>query len=242
MDIKMQEAMNTKRMHESHLQDLFNEVDEYGSGTITFQELERLLGDPHFMVYLDTIERKGSDAKELFQMLDYDGSGQITKEEFCTGFLRLKGEAKSFNIHRLVMQQNGESMQGLSRSCNRTYNAVLDITASLADLHKGLYEGIPERRSESVMNRMHQPRRGFWLPDDPAGWANRRPTDSAPGAAASRTSSAPPAPRPVARVLELVAAPAVRVGADSSRLPWPPKKQVLRNNAQTVELHEIFEI
>mmetsp|Transcript_77226 Transcript_77226/g.153175 ORF Transcript_77226/g.153175 Transcript_77226/m.153175 type:complete len:754 (-) Transcript_77226:35-2296(-) len=259
MDIKMQEALNTKRMHESHLQDLFNEVDADGSGFITLSELESLLGDPHFMVYLDTIDRKKNDAMDLFHMLDYDGSGKITKEEFCNGFLRLKGEAKSFDIHRLVMHSE-EFMNHLSRANKRTYSTVMDISATLADVHELLYEDMPEKygdlvnRSSSsantVMKNTRQTRHPRWLPDDPAGWANCRPNGSMVGAAAGRSSSAPPssteengtAPSPVARVLELVAAPSKRVGPDSSRMPWPSKKQVLRTNAQTVELRDIFEI
>jgi len=216
MDIKMQETLNTKRMHEAHLRDLFNEVDADGSGAISFHELERLLGDPHFMVYLDTIDRKGSDAKELFRMLDYDGSGLITKEEFCNGFLRLKGEAKSFDIHRLVLH-NQEFMECLSRSCRRTYNTVLDMFAVMASIDEALHEELPEklagpvheafyrdkyslamtnrsgdstpttRQTDRVIRGIQHSRRSPRLPDVPASWASRRPAE-----ASSRASSAPP--------------------------------------------------
>merc|ERR1712232_146910 len=43
----------------------------------------------------------GTDARSLFDLLDKDSSGEVDIDEFCEGCLRLKGEAKSFDIHRV---------------------------------------------------------------------------------------------------------------------------------------------
>jgi len=38
--------------------------------------------------------------------MDFDGGGSIDIDEFCEGLLRLKGEAKSFDVHTIIFNLN----------------------------------------------------------------------------------------------------------------------------------------
>merc|ERR1712203_663726 len=58
----------------------------------------------HMNDLLEALEITAFDARSMFKLLDRDGSGNIDIEEFCDGCLRLKGEAKSFDIQCLIYE------------------------------------------------------------------------------------------------------------------------------------------
>merc|ERR1712032_1801651 len=45
-----------------------------------------------------------SDAEQFFTMLDEDGSGEVDLVEFVQGMQRLRGEAKSVDIHMMLYE------------------------------------------------------------------------------------------------------------------------------------------
>jgi hypothetical protein len=49
------------------------------------------------------------DPGQIFALLDYDESGELTTEEFITGCIRMKGPAKSKDL--LVAQVGVDSMR-----------------------------------------------------------------------------------------------------------------------------------
>merc|ERR1712129_50305 len=165
MDIKIQDALAAKRMHLQHLINFFDSLDADQSGTVSFQELQMLLDDPHFLVYLESINRSGADVVELFQLLDADGSGSITIDEFCDGFLKLKGEAKSFDVHRLS-QQTIEQLSLLQKVSRRTQTQVQDVQELLAELtgHEEMLELQPENGTTDEETQDEKPHVSFDLP------------------------------------------------------------------------------
>ena len=54
--------------------------------------------------YFDIIGFRPGDASLLAELLDHDGSGDISLNEFITGCERMKGEAKGIDVHRLLME------------------------------------------------------------------------------------------------------------------------------------------
>merc|ERR1712113_851728 len=52
----------------------------------------------------EALEITALHAKSLFKLLDRDCFGSVDIDEFCSGCLRLKGEAKSFDIHCLLYE------------------------------------------------------------------------------------------------------------------------------------------
>jgi len=101
-DLLIQENVMKKEVYSQHLREVFHEIDRDGSGHINGDEMEFFLADPSLNLYLESIDIFPNDARSLFRLLDRDGSGEVSIEEFCQGCLRLKGEAKSFDIHCLI--------------------------------------------------------------------------------------------------------------------------------------------
>merc|ERR1712194_336505 len=63
----------------------------------------------------------------LFRLLDADGNGEVDIEEFCEGCLRLKGDAKSFDIHCLMYEN--QRMLGMWKEFMSFVEEHLDVPA-----------------------------------------------------------------------------------------------------------------
>jgi len=117
-ELLIQQNIDTKAAYAHHLADIFNEIDSDQSGEVSLAELEVFLTDPDWKVYLDSLDINPENARTLFNLLDRDKSGFVNIDEFCEGCMRLKGEAKSFDVHclifdnqRLVHQYEGVLMK-----------------------------------------------------------------------------------------------------------------------------------
>merc|ERR1712187_562820 len=87
-----------------HLKNIFLDMDADGSGTISRPELEYSLALADRAVDLEALDINTDDLQSLFSFLDMDSSGAVSIEEFCHVCLRLTGEAKSFDIHCIIME------------------------------------------------------------------------------------------------------------------------------------------
>merc|ERR1712217_899791 len=67
-------------------------------------ELEVFMCDDDLRLYLEALDLSMVETMSLFRLLDADDSGEVDIDEFCEGCLRLKGEAKSFDIHCLMYE------------------------------------------------------------------------------------------------------------------------------------------
>lgn len=108
-------------MYNQHLRDVFNQIDQDGSGFINGDEMEYFLADPSLNTYLESIDIFPNDARALFRLLDDNDSGEVSIDEFCEGCLRLKGQAKSFDIH-LLMYNNERVYEKLSHIIRYVHN------------------------------------------------------------------------------------------------------------------------
>lgn len=80
---------------------IFRQADVSGDGIIDLPEFIRLLEHPQLQVWLHLLELDTTDLFGLFKMLD-DGDGEISVEEFEAGIKRMKGTAKSLDLHMLA--------------------------------------------------------------------------------------------------------------------------------------------
>jgi len=103
-DLLIQEKLHDKEIYAKHMKAIFNKIDTDNSGSISADELECFLNDEHLRLYLEALELDLIETRSLFSLLDRDESGEVSIEEFCEGCLRLKGEAKSFDIHCLLYE------------------------------------------------------------------------------------------------------------------------------------------
>ena len=59
---------------------------------------------PQNQAYFDMIGFRPGDASLLAELLDRDGSGDISLQEFIAGCERMKGEAKGIDVHMLLLE------------------------------------------------------------------------------------------------------------------------------------------
>eukprot|EP00930_Biecheleria_cincta_P015500 TRINITY_DN12912_c0_g1_i2.p1 TRINITY_DN12912_c0_g1~~TRINITY_DN12912_c0_g1_i2.p1 ORF type:complete len:580 (+),score=111.74 TRINITY_DN12912_c0_g1_i2:42-1781(+) len=98
--MKAYEAEKKKKQMEI-LKKMFTELDEDGSGELSLSEIE---GAPE-AIREQLVEVAGtSDIKSLFEVLDYDGGGLVSTEEFCEGVIKATSSNKPIELDRLVKQ------------------------------------------------------------------------------------------------------------------------------------------
>jgi len=101
-DLLIHDSSRKKERVHQHLRQLFAEMDAGHTGCIDQGDMERVLEDPNLNMYLESMDIFVNDARALFKLLDQDGAGKVSIDAFCDGCLRLKGEAKSYDIHVLL--------------------------------------------------------------------------------------------------------------------------------------------
>ncbi|CAJ1401229.1 unnamed protein product [Effrenium voratum] len=116
--IQIDEALDKKRTMLDQMIEFFVATDLDGDGTISLEEIQVLLEDPVMSAYFDMIGFRPSDAKMLAQLLDRDGSGEVTLTEFIAGCDRMRGEAKGVDVHLLLLEcyQISERIERLEKA------------------------------------------------------------------------------------------------------------------------------
>jgi len=81
---------------------MFLDLDDDGSGTISKDEFMKHLQKPEMETYLRELDIDTQEGDMLFHLLDLDGSGEIEAEELVGGCLRLHGHAKALELAALM--------------------------------------------------------------------------------------------------------------------------------------------
>merc|ERR1712178_415691 len=116
---------------------------------------------------LEALEITTFDARSMFKLLDLDDSGKVDIDEFCEGCLRLKGDARSFDINCMMYESRAllrlwvEFMEDLECRFEQIHANAGDVSALLENLN---YEtaGFAAERHQSRLcamieqNRRHQ--------------------------------------------------------------------------------------
>jgi hypothetical protein len=97
-DIVVHEELQTKKQYLQAMQEIFEEMDEDGKGTISLCEFEDKLQDERVIAYFNVLKLDVSDAVILFQLLDGDQSDEVGIDEFLEGCYKLQGESRSLDM------------------------------------------------------------------------------------------------------------------------------------------------
>merc|ERR1719188_2572628 len=146
---------NDRKRQEQALLEMFDELDKDDSGMLTKQEFaESVLDDMVFIHQLKTLDIELEELPDVFEILD-DGDGQVSTEEFCTGLMRMQGNAmsrdmlkatkraKTVNGHFEVVNNEVEGIAHdvlgrIEESLDDSHNNFVEIQAMCAEVLKSL--------------------------------------------------------------------------------------------------------
>jgi len=94
----IRKELDAKQGYLETMASIFKQLDEDGDGKINLYELQDHLDTPNVGAYFSKLGVDVNEVEKLFTLLDDDGSGDIDREEFIFGCLRLKGEAKTLDL------------------------------------------------------------------------------------------------------------------------------------------------
>lgn len=103
-ELVIQEHISKKSSYAAKLQKLFNSIDVHCSGAITLVDLEQALANIQIRGFLESLEIDAADPWEIFSLLDSTGNHAVNLEDFVCGCLRLRGQATSLELAKLVRQ------------------------------------------------------------------------------------------------------------------------------------------
>jgi len=123
-DVLVQKEFDLKEKYLAEMRELFIEMDDDRSGTVTLQEIKEYFSDPRVMSYFQVLGIDPNDTEKLFRLIDDDDSGDVNVEEFLLGCMRLKGGARSIDVHQLLHE-----VKRLELSFERLAQQVTDISS-----------------------------------------------------------------------------------------------------------------
>jgi len=101
-EYQIEKEMEVKEQLLEELQETFMRLDQDGSGDLSLEEVEEMLRDPEISAYFHLLGLNAVQSERLFRLLDTENCGRINIREFMEGCIRLKGPARSIDIHSLL--------------------------------------------------------------------------------------------------------------------------------------------
>lgn len=117
-DIVMHSQLAEKQKYVEQLQGLFTQVDCDRSGSLTLEEFEDRLQDSSLQAYFAAMDLTTDEAWTLFKLLDTSETFTIDLDEFVSGCLKLRGAARSIDVHMLMYENKWtmNKLTGLAKS------------------------------------------------------------------------------------------------------------------------------
>merc|ERR1712137_854517 len=103
-DMVVHQALMGSNSLTREIKRFFQAVDKDGTGLITWAEFRACLRDDRVHAHLQLLGLDINNARTVFALLDEDGHGEVTYEQFVTGFHRLRGHAKSIDLCRVLVE------------------------------------------------------------------------------------------------------------------------------------------
>lgn len=129
-----------KRMSEN-LGQIFDRGDQDKTGFLNYDKFKKLFEDPAACVYMQTLDVDPGDVHALWHLLDLNGNGKISRNEFILGSSKVRGKATSidmFQVHDMT-EQIINKLEDLQDVTDRiTYMAYFFKSPAAADVREPL--------------------------------------------------------------------------------------------------------
>lgn len=132
--------VRARKLHMKKMTALFEHADLDGDGALSLREFQAVIDDTIVRTWLASQELDVSDACSLFELLDEGSDGTLTASELDQGVARLKGGAKSMEMH-MVIKEIQEMKPMVEKLCNTNANADLDaqrVFREIREMRKSL--------------------------------------------------------------------------------------------------------
>jgi len=103
-ELVTQKTLEKNREYYNNIRRFFQEADIDGSGSLSWREFEDYLGDENVQAYFQSFELDVTQARTLFRLLDLDESDDVDIDEFVEGCMRMRGQARSIDVHMLLYE------------------------------------------------------------------------------------------------------------------------------------------
>lgn len=103
-DMLIQSEQDKNMAFLTDMVELFHEMNDDDSPTVTWDELSTYLTDANVIAYFQSQGLDVTDARFIFELLDVDGSEELTIDEFCVGCHRLRGAAKCLDVCHILKE------------------------------------------------------------------------------------------------------------------------------------------
>jgi len=113
----------------SQLRDIFVEADVDQSGSLDVQEVIDVIARPEIYNKLKMIDFPVENPVQIFTLLDYDDSGELSIDEFISGCLRMKGAAKSKDllVAQVAVDQMKRSFDAFEEEMKTCHEKIEDL-------------------------------------------------------------------------------------------------------------------
>lgn len=100
------EELEARQHWYSSIEKIFNQIDHDGTGTIEREDFLEMIKDRRAQALFHKLgfPVTPENATGIFGLLDFDGDGGISYDEFEAGVYRLHGGAKSIDMARLLVR------------------------------------------------------------------------------------------------------------------------------------------
>ncbi|CAE8736224.1 unnamed protein product, partial [Polarella glacialis] len=142
-DLVIQSEMVSNEFFMAEMKDIFEEVDVDCTGCINWQQFREFIHNEQVQAYFAVQQLDTSDARELFNLLDQDGDGQVCIEEFIMGCKKLRGQAKSSDVATLLREgkkanrKNQRIFRKLEAQLQAMCQGLQGLGISIADAQTG---------------------------------------------------------------------------------------------------------
>jgi len=100
-DIAIMKQMHKHEAQVQSLREIFNEIDNGHTSVVSLKQLKEALQSKKLASFMHSMDISTQDIWTLFMVIDANGDGQVTLDEFVFGCMQLQGPAKGLQMARM---------------------------------------------------------------------------------------------------------------------------------------------
>ncbi|CAK0907089.1 unnamed protein product [Prorocentrum cordatum] len=104
--IMMHQKESSTRTHKIKMRKLFEAGDTSGDGKLDKEEFLELTQNSEVKMWLSSMGLDASDGEALYDFMDTDKNGDVSVKELIDGVSKLKGAARSLDLHMCLKRQD----------------------------------------------------------------------------------------------------------------------------------------